>query len=190
MSSIGGRIHVLLSGWYHATKFAVEGFSDALRVEVAPFGIQVVVIEPGAINTEWHGVAADNLLATSGVGAYADQAAAVAKILAAGRTRLVTGGDRQRCRSCSPCAASAEPLRRRPRRQAGPAGPSSVAGQGVRPHRAARPSGSAAASSGRPLFARSRRAGHHDRANGCTSSRTPAGPRPSIYPSPRPFRAT
>jgi NAD(P)-dependent dehydrogenase (short-subunit alcohol dehydrogenase family) len=84
MSSIGGRIHVPLGGWYHATKFAVEGFSDALRLEVAPFGIRVVVIEPGAINTEWHGVAADNLLATSGTGAYADQAAAVAKILAAG----------------------------------------------------------------------------------------------------------
>ena len=84
MSSMGGKIHVPLGGWYHATKFAVEGFSDGLRVEVAPFGIQVVVIEPGAINTEWHGVAADNLLATSGVGAYADQAAAVAKFLAAG----------------------------------------------------------------------------------------------------------
>ena len=55
-----------------------------MRVEVAPYGIQVVVIEPGAINTEWHSVAAENLLATSGEGAYADQAAAVAKILAAG----------------------------------------------------------------------------------------------------------
>jgi NAD(P)-dependent dehydrogenase (short-subunit alcohol dehydrogenase family) len=85
MSSMGGRIHTLLGGWYHATKFALEGFSDALRLEVGPFGIQVVVIEPGAIDTEWHGVAAENLLATSGEGAYADQAAAVAKILAAAR---------------------------------------------------------------------------------------------------------
>jgi NAD(P)-dependent dehydrogenase (short-subunit alcohol dehydrogenase family) len=84
MSSMGGRLHLLLSGWYHATKFAVEGFSDALRVEVAPFGIRVIVIEPGAIDTEWHSVAAENLLATSSGGAYADQAAAVAKILAAG----------------------------------------------------------------------------------------------------------
>jgi NAD(P)-dependent dehydrogenase (short-subunit alcohol dehydrogenase family) len=83
MSSMGGRLHSLLSGWYHATKFAVEGFSDALRVEVAPFGIQVIVIEPGAIDTEWHSVAAENLLATSSGGAYADQAAAVAKVLAA-----------------------------------------------------------------------------------------------------------
>ena len=84
MSSMGGKIHVPLGGWYHATKFAVEGFSDALRLEVAPFGIHVVVIEPGAIDTEWHGVAADNLLSTSGTGAYSDQASAVAKILAAG----------------------------------------------------------------------------------------------------------
>jgi NAD(P)-dependent dehydrogenase (short-subunit alcohol dehydrogenase family) len=84
MSSMGGKMHVPLGGWYHATKFAVEGFSDALRLEVAPFGIHVIVIEPGAINTEWHSVAADNLVATSGGGAYADLAAAVAKILAAG----------------------------------------------------------------------------------------------------------
>ncbi len=83
VSSIGGKIHTLLGGWYHATKFAVEGFSDALRLELAPFGIRVVVIEPGAIDTEWHHVAADNLLATSGRGAYADQAAAVVKLLSA-----------------------------------------------------------------------------------------------------------
>ena len=84
MSSMGGKVHVPLGGWYHATKFAVEGFSDALRLEVAPFGIQVIVIEPGAINTEWHSVAADNLVVTSVGGAYTDLAAAVAKILAAG----------------------------------------------------------------------------------------------------------
>ena len=84
VSSIGGKIHVPMGGWYHATKFAVEGLSDALRLELAPFGIHVVVIEPGAINTEWHGVAADNLLATSGQGAYAGQAATVARVLSAG----------------------------------------------------------------------------------------------------------
>ena len=83
VSSVGGKVHVPLGGWYHATKFAVEGFSDTLRLELAPFGIHVVVIEPGAINTEWQGVAADNLLAMSGRGAYADQAAAVVKMLSA-----------------------------------------------------------------------------------------------------------
>lgn len=84
ISSIGGRIHLPLCGWYHATKFAVEGFSDTLRMELAPFGIRVVVIEPGAIDTEWHGVAGDNLTATSGQGTYGRQAAALVKVLSAG----------------------------------------------------------------------------------------------------------
>lgn len=84
VSSIGGRIHLPLCGWYHATKFAVEGFSDTLRMELAPFGIRVIVIEPGAIDTEWHGVAGDNLTATSGQGAYGRQAAALVKLLSAG----------------------------------------------------------------------------------------------------------
>jgi NAD(P)-dependent dehydrogenase (short-subunit alcohol dehydrogenase family) len=84
ISSMGGRIHLPLCGWYHATKFAVEGFSDTLRMELAPFGIRVVVIEPGAIDTEWHGVAGDNLIATSAQGAYGGQAAAFVKVLSAG----------------------------------------------------------------------------------------------------------
>ncbi|MBV8347747.1 MAG: SDR family NAD(P)-dependent oxidoreductase [Mycolicibacterium sp.] len=83
VSSIGGKVHVPLGGWYHATKFAIEGLSDALRLELAPFGIHVVVIEPGAVNTEWHALAADHLLATSGDGAYASQAAAVSRVLSA-----------------------------------------------------------------------------------------------------------
>ena len=84
ISSIGGRIHLPLCGWYHATKFAVEGFSDTLRMELAPFGIRVIVIEPGAIDTEWHGVAGDNLIATSGQGTYGKQATALVKVLSAG----------------------------------------------------------------------------------------------------------
>ena len=47
-----------MGDWYHATKFAVEGFSDCLRMELKPFGIAVVVIEPGAIRTEWGQIAA------------------------------------------------------------------------------------------------------------------------------------
>jgi NAD(P)-dependent dehydrogenase (short-subunit alcohol dehydrogenase family) len=83
VSSIGGRVHVPLSGWYNATKFAVEGLSDALRLELGPFGIKVIIIEPGAIDTEWHDVAADNLVVTSGQGAYAGQAATVVKVMSA-----------------------------------------------------------------------------------------------------------
>jgi len=84
ISSMGGKIHEPLGGWYHSTKFAVEGLSDCLRMELAPLGIHVVVIEPGAIRTEWSGIAADSLVTTSGSGAYADQAARVAKVLRSG----------------------------------------------------------------------------------------------------------
>ncbi len=54
VSSIAGRIVFPLMGAYHATKFAVEALSDALRNEVAPFGIGVSLIEPGAIRTEFN----------------------------------------------------------------------------------------------------------------------------------------
>ncbi len=74
ISSIGGRGSEPLGGWYHATKYAVEGLSDALRMELRPFGIDVVIIEPGAIRTEWSGIATDSLLETSGGTAYGEQA--------------------------------------------------------------------------------------------------------------------
>ncbi|NWH10154.1 SDR family NAD(P)-dependent oxidoreductase [Acholeplasma laidlawii] len=52
-SSIGGKVASLLGGWYHASKFALEGFSDSLRIELKQFGIQVVLIQPGLIKTEF-----------------------------------------------------------------------------------------------------------------------------------------
>lgn len=81
ITSMGGRIYTPLGGWYHATKYALEALSDCLRLEVAPFGIHVVVIEPGGIQTEWGAIAAENLDHTSGTGPYAPQAAAVASSL-------------------------------------------------------------------------------------------------------------
>ncbi len=81
ISSIGGKMYEPLGDWYHATKFALEGLSDSLRVELRPFGIDVVVVEPGAIRTEWGRIAADNLLERSAAGPYAKQAAAVAGVL-------------------------------------------------------------------------------------------------------------
>jgi NAD(P)-dependent dehydrogenase (short-subunit alcohol dehydrogenase family) len=81
ISSIGGKIYEPLGDWYHATKFALEGLSDSLRVELRPFGIDVVVVEPGAIRTEWGRIAADNLMERSAAGPYAKQAAAVAGVL-------------------------------------------------------------------------------------------------------------
>lgn len=78
ISSIGGRLTTPLGGWYHATKYAVEALSDALRIELAPFGIDVVVVEPGAIRTAWWSIAADHLEATAESSAYAAQIRAVA----------------------------------------------------------------------------------------------------------------
>ncbi|WP_323638656.1 oxidoreductase [Pectobacterium polonicum] len=78
ITSMGGKIYTPLGAWYHGTKFALEAISDCLRLEVEPFGIDVVVIEPGGIKTEWADIAAAKLLEVSGRGAYAKQAEAMA----------------------------------------------------------------------------------------------------------------
>jgi len=78
ISSMGGRIYTPLGSWYHATKHALEGWSDCLRIELAPFGIDVVIIEPGAIDTEWSGIMAEQMMERSGDGPYADQAKGMA----------------------------------------------------------------------------------------------------------------
>ncbi|TFH54120.1 oxidoreductase [Actinomyces viscosus] len=78
ISSMGGKLTTPLGGWYHATKYAVESLSDALRMELRPFGIDVVVVEPGGIRTEWASIAADHLEATAEGSAYAEQIKAVA----------------------------------------------------------------------------------------------------------------
>ena len=74
ISSIGAVIYEPFGAWYHATKFAVEGLSDSLRMELKPFGVDVVLIEPGPIITEWNEIARDSLLERSGTGAYASYA--------------------------------------------------------------------------------------------------------------------
>jgi NAD(P)-dependent dehydrogenase (short-subunit alcohol dehydrogenase family) len=61
VSSMGGRITLPGGAFYHASKYAVEGLSDALRMEVAQFGIDVVLIEPGPVKTPWNDVAAASL---------------------------------------------------------------------------------------------------------------------------------
>ena len=70
ISSMGGKVHTPMGAWYHATKFALEGFSDCLRMEVKQFGVDVVVIEPGGIRTDWGIIAAENLRKVSKDGPY------------------------------------------------------------------------------------------------------------------------
>ncbi len=82
VTSMGGKVYTPLGAWYHATKFALEAFSDCLRLETAEFGIDVVIIEPGAIATEFNSIVADHLdeTAATGSGAYAKQAKSVADV--------------------------------------------------------------------------------------------------------------
>ena len=70
ISSVGGKIALPLGGWYHASKFAIEALSDTMRMEVKQFGIDVIVIEPGGVKSEWGDIALKNLARISGNTAY------------------------------------------------------------------------------------------------------------------------
>ena len=72
ISSMGGKVYTPFGAWYHATKHALEGWSDCLRLELKEFNIDVVVVEPGGIDTEWGGIAMEHLEKTSGSGPYAN----------------------------------------------------------------------------------------------------------------------
>jgi NAD(P)-dependent dehydrogenase (short-subunit alcohol dehydrogenase family) len=87
VTSMGGKITTTLGAWYHATKFALEAISDCLRMEVAPFGINVAVVEPGGIRTEWGGIAAEKVRAVPSNGPYGPQGNAVASSLTSESTR-------------------------------------------------------------------------------------------------------
>lgn len=62
ITSMGGKMYSLLGAWYHATKHALEGWSDCLRLEVAGFGIKVVIVEPGVIETGFGDAASDSIV--------------------------------------------------------------------------------------------------------------------------------
>ena len=78
VSSMGGRLTFPGGGAYHATKYAVEAMSDALRMEVRRFGIDVICIEPGLIRTEFGATAAGGV-ASAADDPYAEFNASVAK---------------------------------------------------------------------------------------------------------------
>ncbi|MDN5864854.1 MAG: oxidoreductase [Gammaproteobacteria bacterium] len=78
ISSMGGKVYTPLGSWYHASKHALEGWSDCLRLELAPFGIQVVIIEPGIIETEFGASLLGPMMERSGNSAYSEMAKVVA----------------------------------------------------------------------------------------------------------------
>ena len=65
MSSMGGKVYTPFGAWYHATKYALEGWSDCLRIELKSFGINVILIEPGVIKTEFQDVMMDSTVERS-----------------------------------------------------------------------------------------------------------------------------
>ena len=65
ISSVAGKVVMYFGGWYHVSKYSVEALSDALRMELKPFGINVSMIEPGGIKTNWGIIAADHLAESS-----------------------------------------------------------------------------------------------------------------------------
>ena len=77
VSSMGGRLTFPGGGAYHATKYAIEAMSDALRMEVARFGVDVICVEPGLIRTEFSATAVGGVAVDDGP--YADFNAAVAR---------------------------------------------------------------------------------------------------------------
>ncbi|MGL5635224.1 MAG: oxidoreductase [Sarcina sp.] len=60
ISSVVGKVALPFMGWYSASKHAVEGLSDAMRLELEPFGIKVVIVEPGVVRTGFDSIVADN----------------------------------------------------------------------------------------------------------------------------------
>jgi len=88
IGSMGGRITFPVGGFYHATKYAVEAISDALRVEVQPFGIDVILVEPGLVRSSFEARVNESLE----VGAGSDGAETEYASLLAANERSSTSG--------------------------------------------------------------------------------------------------
>ncbi len=82
ITSMGGKIYTPLGAWYHASKHALEGLSDCLRLELKQFGIDVVVVQPGIIQTSFGNVVEGPMMKFSGSTAYGPMAKTVAKATA------------------------------------------------------------------------------------------------------------
>ena len=86
VSSVAGRVPMYFGAWYNVSKYSVEALSDALRMEVKPFGVDVVLIEPGGIRTDWGIIAAKHLAESSKGTAYEEDALREAVVMDRGYT--------------------------------------------------------------------------------------------------------
>jgi len=89
IGSVAGRACLNFGGWYHVSKYAVEAFSDALRIEMEPLGVTVALVEPGAIRTAWGGIAADHLAECTAGTPYGEAGARQAAVMHKGYTLSV-----------------------------------------------------------------------------------------------------
>ena len=116
VSSIGGLVSFGATGYYHATKYAVEGLSESLAIEVKPLGIKVMIVEPGPFRTDWSGGVdfgvVDCYRRLQGDGGQAARADAGANSGQAGGRSGARGEGDRRCggewvsRRCTCCSAS------------------------------------------------------------------------------------
>lgn len=115
IASIAGKVTLANCGWYNVSKFAVEALSDALRMEVKPYGIDVVIIEPSAIKTDWGLIAADHLSDSSHGTIYEEFAGKEASLMRKLYTsNLLSGPDRVRRTICKAVKARRPRLRYQP----------------------------------------------------------------------------
>jgi short-subunit dehydrogenase len=78
-SSMGGKMYTPLGSWYHASKHALEGWSDCLRLELKQFNIKVVILEPGIVQSGFAEVTMQQMINNSGQGTYAGMVESISK---------------------------------------------------------------------------------------------------------------
>ena len=115
-SSIAGKTVLPFGAWYHVTKYSVEALSDALRMEMKPFGVDVVLIEPGGIKTDWGIIAAKHLAESSKGTAYEEDALREAELMHKGYSGNYLSAPRVVTRAISQAVNSRRP---RPRYRIG-----------------------------------------------------------------------
>lgn len=109
ISSIGGVAGFLNTGIYHASKWALEGFSESLAQEVAGFGIGVTIVEPGPFRTDWNG---DSMTRATPLPAYDEVLAARREAMSGSQARTQAGDPRKAAQALLTVLDSSQPPRR------------------------------------------------------------------------------